>query len=1397
MKNNLPLWLEAKRRKANKNYLQVLFLYFIIIIGASDLYGQTNIATSGTGAIWQNIPAATSTSNASKANSAGINNANLTTDIVLADVTAVDNWQAAGVTWATAQNGISSIKFYNGTTTNIVQENGVFAANAKLQSSTDGTTWTDVSGWSFSPAYAYSVASSNVIYTISGSALNNIRGIRVVGQLRTAANQYQTSWALKVKEVQVYNTASVAVTGVTVSPASASINVGATTSLTATIAPSNATNQAVTWSSSNTAIATVNSTGVVTAVAAGSATITVTTQDGAKTATSAITVTAASSNIATSGTGAIWQNIPAATSTSDASKVASAGINNANLTTDVVLADVSAINNWQAAGVTWATAQNGITSLKFYNGLTTNIAQDNGIFAAGIKVQSSSDGTIWTDVTGWAIAPAYPYSLAASNQIYVFSGAALNNVKGLRVVGQLRLSTNEYGTSWALKVKEVEVVAGPVTIVSVTGVSVSPTSSSVNVGSTLALTATVAPTNATNTTVTWSSSNTAIATINTSGVVTGVAAGNATITVSTVDGNKTATSAISVIAVPVVNVTSVSLSPTSATVNVGASTNLTATVLPSNATNKTVTWSSNNTAVANVNSSGVVNGVAVGSATITVTTQDGAKTATSAITVTTAPATTRVNMLGMNLGNPGTDYSEDLAFADAFRSMRYWIKAGGGGEPSFDVNYWPTEDAEALVWAGQKSNTSGTYKLSFTGQANITSGNASIVNKVYNSGTNLTTADVVIATNTSALSINFTGTSGGVKNVKLMRPITVGSSTSYPTSTIFTDFFINNIAPYKVLRSLGWVATNWSPDSLWSDRTTWQMARQSPPGIPGYTYGWEGRGASWEGFIMLANQTNKDVWITIPAKATDDYITKLAQLFKYGSNLSGIPYTSTQANPVNPPLNSDLKIYVEYSNEIWNWQFSQTDYAVEKALLEPANSPIRFDNETDDFTLGLRYKAMRSVQTSDIFRSVYGNVDMMTKVRPVMAWQLAYGDLTNRTLSFIDRYYSKKDSRSNYATPHPVNYYFYGGGASFYWYSDESQTLNNNTLWNSGGWNATAEFNDPYGNPYGGFIGKATTDAAWAKHYGLAYVCYEGDGHPTYQNNDEAIMAATHWDPRMKQNTLDHLNVLNRVDCEFGNFLSVGGSGANNYWAVINYQNEGGLGSPQLDAINQWVAASPLAINIGSMAPFTRPGNSYNVPSRNDANTGSNDLSANASADYTSSYLFRVPSNGTYNVKIDYSTTAAAKLEVEFNGTNIGTYTLANTNGVSTLTLPANFVANTDKLYSIRLVCTNGTVTVNNVIVESGSETLSKKLNVKKDIGASFSVYPNPSSDYVTIDLMNVADVDKTNIILTDLTGKVMYTKEVSQRSRLIIPTNSFSKGIYILSVKTGSENFVQKLIIQ
>ena len=165
--------------------------------------------------------------------------------------------------------------------------------------------------------------------------------------------------------------------------------------------------------------------------------------------------------------------------------------------------------------------------------------------------------------------------------------------------------------------------------VAVTGVSLDKTTLTVAAGGNAKLTATVAPANATNKRVTWSSSDEAIATVDSEGKVTANAAGTATITVTTKDGNKTAECKVTV-GIPV---TGVSLDKTTLTVAAGGNAKLTATVAPTNATNKSVTWSSSDEAIATVDSEGNVTVKSAGTATITVTTKDGGKTATCTVTV--------------------------------------------------------------------------------------------------------------------------------------------------------------------------------------------------------------------------------------------------------------------------------------------------------------------------------------------------------------------------------------------------------------------------------------------------------------------------------------------------------------------------------------------------------------------------------------------------------------------------------------------------------------------------------------------------------------------------------------------------------------------------------------------
>ena len=138
------------------------------------------------------------------------------------------------------------------------------------------------------------------------------------------------------------------------------------------------------------------------------------------------------------------------------------------------------------------------------------------------------------------------------------------------------------------------------------------------------------PEYATDPSVSWSSSDEAIVTV-ADGVVTAVAPGTATITVTTTDGSFTAECAVTVNAIAV---TGVSLRMETLTLDVGANATLVATVMPEDAADHSVSWSSSDEAIATV-ADGVVTGVAAGTATINVTTTDGSFTADCAVSVST------------------------------------------------------------------------------------------------------------------------------------------------------------------------------------------------------------------------------------------------------------------------------------------------------------------------------------------------------------------------------------------------------------------------------------------------------------------------------------------------------------------------------------------------------------------------------------------------------------------------------------------------------------------------------------------------------------------------------------------------------------------------------------------
>ena len=196
--------------------------------------------------------------------------------------------------------------------------------------------------------------------------------------------------------------------------------------------------------------------------------------------------------------------------------------------------------------------------------------------------------------------------------------------------------------------------------VKVTSITLNEKSINLDIRESKQLVATINPENATNKNVYWTSSNTDVAYVDSSGLVTGFDKGTAVIIVTTEDGNKVATCTVTVTdsSEPIdpdqpnkVNVTDISLNINAMKLNINSSKQLIATVKPENATNKNVYWVSTNSAVATVDNEGNVTAVGEGTAIIVVTTEDGNRTAMCTVTVTGSDNSSedKINVTGVSL----------------------------------------------------------------------------------------------------------------------------------------------------------------------------------------------------------------------------------------------------------------------------------------------------------------------------------------------------------------------------------------------------------------------------------------------------------------------------------------------------------------------------------------------------------------------------------------------------------------------------------------------------------------------------------------------------------------------------------------------------------------------------
>jgi uncharacterized protein YjdB len=517
--------------------------------------------------------------------------------------------------------------------TTITQDNGTLALTATVSPSNatnKSVTWSLANGTGQATINTTGLVTAVANGTVTARATAN-DGSGIVGSL-----------------VITISGQVIPVTGITLTGAGGATTItqdNGSLALTATVAPSNATNKSVTWSIANgTGQATISTAGVVTAISNGTVTARATANDGSGIVGSlvititgqvipvtGITVTGAGGSSVISSDNGQLQLTATVTPTNATNQTVTWSITNgtgqATINTTGL---VTAVANGTVTARATANDGSGIVgSLDItisgqvipVTGITltgaggaTTITQDNGSLALTATVAPSNatnKSVTWSiaNGTGQATISTAGVVTAISNGT-VTARATANDGSG--IVGSLVITITG------------QVI--PVTGITVTGAGGSSVISSDN--GQLQLTATVTPTNATNQTVTWSITNgTGQATINSSGLVTAVSGGTVTAVATATDGSGvqgTLTITITNQFIPVTGITVTGAGGLTTITQDNGTLALTATVSPSNATNKSVTWSiANGTGQATISSTGVVTAVSNGTVTARATVNDG------------------------------------------------------------------------------------------------------------------------------------------------------------------------------------------------------------------------------------------------------------------------------------------------------------------------------------------------------------------------------------------------------------------------------------------------------------------------------------------------------------------------------------------------------------------------------------------------------------------------------------------------------------------------------------------------------------------------------------------------------------------------------------------------------
>jgi hypothetical protein len=492
--------------------------------------------------------------------------------------------------------------------------------------------------------------------------------------------------------------------------------------------------------------------------------------------------------------------------------------------------------------------------------------------------------------------------------------------------------------------------------------------------------------------------------------------------------------------------------------------------------------------------------------------------------------------LGMNLAGPA-DWMTELPFVDVFRTSRQWISQkqgeGWGKGPKLEIDElgWvkrlePGCYAETMICTISGGHyPSGIYTVLYEGEGNVTPGlNA----KVKQSAPGRLLLDVDASKGGFSLRLTETNPQNIVRNIRVVMP---GFEKTFEKEP-FHPVFLRQWKGFACYRFMDWMHTNGSEVRTWADRPTLQHATFSKCGV------------ALEWMIDLCNRQKADAWFCMPHLADDDYVRRFAQMVK-------------------EKLDPALKIYIEYSNEVWNGQFKQCQYVGEQGVklgLGPKEKP---------WEAGWAYTGRRSLEIFAIWEEVFGGHSRFVRVIPT---QSANSGVTKGILR--DPEVAKHADALAIA---PYMGYSIGRGKTA-GLGEQMKT-----------WSVDQMLDDFEKTAFAECLRHMQMNKGLADQYGLKLIAYEGGQHMVAFMRDQATvkavsatMHACNRHPRMGELYTRYYDEWARIGGDlFAVFSSIGAYSNHGAWGLAEYADSKPADYPKLEATLNWAKAHGQAVEVG------------------------------------------------------------------------------------------------------------------------------------------------------------------------------------------------------------------------